>query len=62
MLDSDRQTLEKVLDFKSKTWPDFTAAERDGKIDRYFAAYEAGASQQQPGDGIVYRDQPRKQI
>ena len=45
-LDIDKQTLEKALSFESKTWPDFTAVEWDEKIDRYFAAYKAGASQQ----------------
>ena len=48
VLDIDKQTLEKALNFESKTWPDFTAAEWEEKIDRYFAAYAAGASQQQP--------------
>ena len=62
VLDIDKQTLEKALNFESKTWPDFTAAVWEEKIDRYFAAYAAGASQQQPVDGSVYRDQPRGQI
>jgi len=48
VLDIDKQTLEKALNFESKTWPDFTAAEWEEKIDRYFAAYAAGASQPQP--------------
>ena len=48
VLDIDKQTLEKALNFESKTWPDFTAAEWEEKIDRYFAAYAAGARQQQP--------------
>ena len=46
LLDIDKQTLEKALSFESKTWPGFTAAEWDEKIDRYFAAYKAGARQQ----------------
>lgn len=50
VLDIDKQTLEKALNFESKTWPDFTAAEWVEKIDRYFAAYAAGARQQQPVD------------
>ena len=45
VLDIDKQTLEKALNFESKTWPDFTAAEWNEKIDRYFAAYAAGSSQ-----------------
>ena len=45
VLDIDKQTLEKALSFESKTWPDFTAAEWNEKIDRYFAAYAAGSSQ-----------------
>ena len=44
LLDIDKQTLEKALSFESKTWPDFTAAEWDEKIDRYFAAYTAGVT------------------
>ena len=48
VLDTDKQTLEKALNFESKTWPDFTAAEWEGKIDRYFAAYVAGASKPPP--------------
>lgn len=48
LLDIDKQTLEKALSFESKTWPDFTAAEWEEKIDRYFAAYAAGASHPQP--------------
>ena len=48
LLDVDKQTLEKALNFESKTWPDFTAAEWEEKIDRYFAAYAAGASHTQP--------------
>lgn len=58
VLDIDKQTLEKALSFESKTWPDFTAAEWEEKIDRYFAAYAAGASHQQPADGGVYQDRP----
>jgi sporulation protein YlmC with PRC-barrel domain len=46
VLDIDKQTLEKALNFDSKTWPNFSAAEWEEKIDRYFAAYAAGASQQ----------------
>ena len=53
LLDIDKQTLEKALSFESKTWPGFTAAEWDEKIDRYFAAYKAGASQQQPVAGSL---------
>ncbi|MFA6221230.1 MAG: PRC-barrel domain-containing protein [Desulfomonilaceae bacterium] len=48
VLDIDKQTLEKALNFESKTWPDFTAAEWNEKVDRYFAAYTAGVTQQQP--------------
>ncbi len=48
VLDIDKQTLEKALSFESKTWPDFTAAEWEEKIDRYFAAYKAGSKQPQP--------------
>ena len=48
VLDIDKSTLEKALNFESKTWPDFTSAEWEEKIDRYFGAYAAGASQQQP--------------
>ncbi len=59
VLDIDKQTLERALNFESKTWPDFTAAQWEEKIDRYFAAYAAGVSQQRPVDGSVYRDQPR---
>ena len=44
VLDIDKQTLERALNFESKTWPDFTAAEWEEKIDRYFAAYAAGTS------------------
>ena len=62
VLDIDKQTLEKSLNFESKTWPDFTSAEWEEKIDRYFAAYAAGARQPQAVDGGVYRDQPREQI
>jgi hypothetical protein len=62
VLDIDKQTLEKSLNFESKTWPDFTSAEWEEKIDRYFAAYAAGARQPQAMDGGVYRDQPREQI
>ena len=45
VLDIDKQTLEKALNFESKTWPDFTAPVWEEKIDRYFAAYAAGARQ-----------------
>lgn len=48
VLDIDKQTLEKALNFESKTWPDFSAAEWEEKIDRYFAAYAAGTSHPQP--------------
>ena len=48
VLDIDKQTLEKALSFESKTWPDFTAAEWEEKIDRYFAAYKAGSRQPKP--------------
>ena len=37
VLDIDKETLEKSLNFESKTWPDFTSAESEEKIDRYFA-------------------------
>ena len=57
VLDIDKQTLERSLNFETKTWPDFTSAEWEEKIDRYFAAYAAGASHQQPADGRVYQDQ-----
>jgi hypothetical protein len=60
VLDIDKQTLEKALNFESKTWPDFTAAEWEEKIDRYFAAYKAGSRQPKPVDGGVYPDQPRQ--
>jgi hypothetical protein len=59
VIDIDKQTLEKALSFESRTWPDFTTAEWEEKIDRYFAAYAAGTSHQQPVDADVYRDQPR---
>jgi hypothetical protein len=59
VLDIDKQTLEKALNFESKTWPEFTAAEWEEKIDRYFAAYLAGSMHPQPEDGGVYRDQQR---
>jgi hypothetical protein len=62
VLDIDKQTLEKALSFESKTWPDFTAIEWEEKIDRYFAAYAAGASHQQPLDRGGYSDQPREPI
>ena len=62
VLDIDKQTLEKSLNFETKTWPDFTSAEWEEKIDRYFAAYAAGARQPLAMDGGVYRDQPREQI
>ena len=58
VLDTDKQTLEKALNFESKKWPDFTAAEWEEKVDRYFAAYAAGVSHQQPVDGGVYQDRP----
>ena len=45
VLDIDKQTLEKALNFESKTWPDFTAPVWEEKIDRYFAAYAAGKLQ-----------------
>jgi hypothetical protein len=48
VLDIDKPTLEKALNFENKTWPDFTSAEWEEKIDRYFGAYAACASQQQP--------------
>ena len=48
VLDIDKRTLEQALNFDSKTWPDFTAAEWEEKIDRYFAAHQAGSSQPQP--------------
>ena len=48
VFDIDKQTLEKALNFEAKTWPDFTAAEWEEKIDRYFAAYKAGSKQPQP--------------
>ncbi len=48
VLDIDKQTLEKALNFESKTWPDFTGAEWEEKIDRYFAAYKAGSKQPKP--------------
>jgi len=48
VLDIDKPTLEKALNFENKTWPDFTSAEWEEKIDRYFGAYAAGASQQPP--------------
>lgn len=51
VLDIDKRTLETALNFESKTWPDFTSAEWVEKIDRYFTAYAAGVSQQQPVDG-----------
>lgn len=59
VLDIDKQTLEKALSFESKTWPDFTAAEWEEKIDRYFAAYLAGSRHPQPADEGLYHDQPR---
>ena len=62
VLDVDKQTLERALNFESKTWPDFTSAEWEEKIDRYFAAYAAGASHRQPVDEGVYSEQPREQI
>lgn len=60
VLDIDKQTLEKALSFESKTWPEFTAAEWEEKIDRYFAAYAAGSRHPQPMDRGVYPDQPRQ--
>ncbi|MFH1116372.1 MAG: PRC-barrel domain-containing protein [Pseudomonadota bacterium] len=48
LLDIDKQTLGKALNFESKTWPDFTASEWEEKVDRYFAAYAAGAGHPQP--------------
>jgi hypothetical protein len=60
VLDVDKQTLEKALSFESKTWPEFTAAEWEEKIDRYFAAYASGSRQQQPVDGVIYSDQLRE--
>ncbi len=48
VLDMDKQALEKALNFESKTWPDFTSAEWEEKIDRYFAAYKAGSRQPPP--------------
>jgi len=56
VLDTDKQTLEKALNFESKKWPDLTAAEWEEKVDRYFAAYVAGASKPQQADGGVYQD------
>jgi hypothetical protein len=50
VLDIDKDILEKALNFESKSWPAFTAAEWEEKIDRYFAAYAAGADQPQPMD------------
>jgi hypothetical protein len=55
VLDIDKQTLEKALNFESKTWPDFTAAEWEEKIDGYFAAYAADASPQQTAQGCSRR-------
>ena len=57
-LDIDKQTLGKALSFESKTWPDFTAAEWVEKVDRYFGAYAAGASQQQPVAGSLKQSAP----
>jgi hypothetical protein len=62
VLDVDKQTLKKALNFERKAWPDFTAAEWEEEIDRYFAAHAPGASHQQPLDGGVYRYQPCEQI
>jgi hypothetical protein len=53
VLDIDKQTLEKALNFENKTWPDFTAAEWNEKVDRYFAAYKSGVTQQQPVAGSI---------
>jgi hypothetical protein len=58
VLDIDKQTLERALSFESKTWPDFTVVEWEEKIDRYFAAYAAGASDQASQKGENYSDQP----
>jgi hypothetical protein len=58
VLDIDKQTLEKALSFESKTWFDFTAAEWEAKIDKYFSAYAAGSGYPQPMDGGVYPAQP----
>ncbi len=55
VLDIDKQTLEKALSFENKTWPDFTAAEWVEKVDRYFSAYAAGVTQQQPVAGSLER-------
>jgi hypothetical protein len=60
VLDIDKQTLEKSLNFESKAWPDFTSAEWEEKIDRYFAAYAAGSRHPQPVDVGVHSDQPRQ--
>jgi hypothetical protein len=57
VLEIDKQTLERALNFETRTWHDFTAAEWEEKIDRYFAACAACTSQQQPLDESVYRDQ-----
>ena len=63
VLDIDKQTLEKALNFESKAWPDFTAAEWEEKIDRYFAAYAAGARQPQAGRwGCLPRSAPRTDL
>jgi hypothetical protein len=43
LLDIDKPTLEKAFSFESKAWSEFTAAEWEEKIDRYFAAYATGA-------------------
>jgi len=48
VIDIDKQTLEKALSFETKTWPDFTTAEWEEKIDRYFEAYAAGSRQPPP--------------
>lgn len=58
VLDMDKQTLEKALNFESKTWPDFTSAEWEEKIDRYFAAYKAGSSQIQSVEAVYKNRQP----
>jgi sporulation protein YlmC with PRC-barrel domain len=62
VLDVDKQALERALNFESKAWPDFTFAEWEEKIDRYFAAYAAGAGNRRPVDEGVYSDQPREQF
>jgi hypothetical protein len=46
VLEIDKQTLEKSLNLETGTWLDFTAAEWEEKIDRYFTACAACASRQ----------------